>query len=354
MIVCLYGKSAEPFVAPALADLQAAAVRRGGEIAALAIETAVRAEREWQSVQRLYVLPFDVPLHLPAALPPLAPQLLPALFPRAELVNAPAAHELCWDKLTMARRLLERGVPMPESLITSDPDEARDFVRQHAQAILKEPRSCGGHGHVVLFADDRGTIAGEVPGRRYAVDFTASGVGRSLAHGVLSCPPPFYLQRLVTGVGRAGVLKPAQILRAYVVDGQVLFWTERYRARLRRPADFIINATFGATYRFQPGVSDAAHTVARRAAEVLGVRVGVVDLIRAGDDGPYVLEVDTDGYHMMIDRSFKLLPEYRDVYDLDRYIADLLLAPATPTPRVPRMRRERPQPRGRRPARGRS
>ena len=32
-----------------------------------------------------------------------------------------SVHELCWDKLAMARRLLERGVPMPESLITSDP-----------------------------------------------------------------------------------------------------------------------------------------------------------------------------------------------------------------------------------------
>jgi len=343
MIVCLYGKTAEPFVAPALADLQAAAAARGGEIAALAIENAVHAGRDWQSVERLYVLPFDVPTHLPAALPLAAPQLLQTLFPRADAVNAPAVHELCWDKLAMARRLLERGVPMPESLITSSPDEAREFVRRNEHAILKEPRSCGGHGHVVVFADDSGTIAGEVPGRRYAVELQASGLRRSLAHGVLSCPPPFYLQRLVTSSGRGGVLKPAQILRAYVVDGQVVFWTERHRARVRRPADFIINATFGAAYRFLPGVSDAAQTVARRAAEVLGVRVGVVDLIRAGDDGPYVLEVDTDGHHMMIDRSFKLLPEYRDVYDLDRYIADLLLAPAVAV-QPPRTRAERRPP----------
>ena len=39
----------------------AAAAARGGEIAALSIETAVRPAREWQSVERLYVLPFDVP-----------------------------------------------------------------------------------------------------------------------------------------------------------------------------------------------------------------------------------------------------------------------------------------------------
>jgi hypothetical protein len=332
MIVCLYGKTAEPFVTPVVADLQAAAAARGEEIAALPIETAVRAERTWQSVERVYVLPFDVP-RLPDGLPADPAQLVRALFPRADLINAPAVHELCWDKPAMSRRLLERGLPIPDTLITSDPEEARDFVRQHAQAILKAPRACGGHGHVVLFADASGTIAGEVPGRRYAVDFESSGVERTLAYGVLSCPPPFYLQRLVTGVGRNGVLAPAQLLRAYIVDGQVLFWTERYRTRVRRPGDFIINAAFGAKYRFLPEVSDAAQTVARRAAEALGVHIGVVDLIRAGNDGPYVLEADTDGYHMMIDRSFKQLPEYRDVYDFDRSIADRLLVRAPPTPK---------------------
>jgi glutathione synthase/RimK-type ligase-like ATP-grasp enzyme len=333
MIVCLYGKTAEAFVAPTLADLQRAGAARGAAINALSIETAVRGEREWQSVERLYTLPFDVPAHLPAALPPAPPLLVRALFPRAELINVPEVHELSWDKIAMARRLLDRGVPMPESLISNDPEEAREFVRRHGQAILKETRSCGGHGHVVVFADDGGTIGGEALGCRYAVDFETSGAGRSLVHGVLACPPPFYLQRMVTDVGRSGALEPAQILRAYVVDGQVTFWTERYRDRVRRPGDFIISAAFGAKYRFLREVSDAAQTVARRAAEVLGVRVGAVDLIRTGDEGPYVLEVDTDGYHMMIDRSFKRLPEYRDIYDFDRYIAELLVAPAAPVPR---------------------
>ena len=342
MIACLYGRTAEPYVGSAVADLQASAMARGGEIGALTIETAVRAEHAWESVERLYVLPFDVPLHLPDWLPMAVPQLIKALFPRADVVNAPAVHELTWDKLSMTHRLLERGVPMPESIITNDPEEARDFVRGHGEAMLKEPRSCGGHGHVVLFADAGGAIAGEVPGRRYAVELAPSGVGRSLAHGVLSCPPPFYLQRLITGVGRTGVLTPAQIVRAYVVDGQVAFYTERYRARVRRPGDFIINASFGAKYRFLPAVSDATQTVARRAAEVLGVRAGAVDLIRTGESGPYVLEVDTDGYHMLIDRGFKQLPEYRDVYDFDDYVADLLLAPAPEPPRLPRPPRPRP------------
>ena len=68
MIACLYGKTAEPYVTPAVADLQARGERaRRARSRALTIETAVRAERAWESVERLYVLPFDVPLQLPAS-----------------------------------------------------------------------------------------------------------------------------------------------------------------------------------------------------------------------------------------------------------------------------------------------
>lgn len=325
MIAILYGTAAEPWVAQVAADIQAAADARGGEIVRLTLETALRAHREWQSVRKLYVLPFDVPVDVPEELPLDAALLVKALFPRAEVINAMGVHALCWDKIAAAQRLHERGVAMPETLITMDPDEARDFIRRHDNAILKEPRAAGGHGHIVLSADRDGTIAGEVPGRRYAIEPVLSGVGRQLRHGVLSCPPPFYLQRLVTDVGRGGVLRPAQILRAYVVDGQITFWSERKRDKIRRPADFIISATFGARYYFLRTVSDAAETLARRAAEALGVRTGAVDIIRGGDQGPFVLEADTDGQHLIVDRSFKRLPEFRDLFDLDAMIAEQLL-----------------------------
>ena len=327
MIALLYGAAAEPWVGPIARDIQAAGEALGGEIVALTLETALRAHRQWESVRRLYVLPFDVPVDLPADLPLDAALLVKALFPRAEIANPMGSHALCWDKLATAQRLHERGVAMPETLITMDPDEARDFVRGHDQAILKEPRASGGQGHVVLFADRDGTIAGEIPGRRYVVEPVLSGVGRQLRHGVLRCPPPFYLQRLVTDVGRGGVLKPAQILRAYLVNGQIVFWAERRRDKIRRPADFIISAALGARYHFLRTVSDATETLARRAAEALGLRTGAVDLIRAGDQGPFVLEADSDGQHLVIDRSFKKLPDYRDVFDLDRMIAEALLEP---------------------------
>jgi hypothetical protein len=63
-----------------------------------------------------------------------------------------------------------------------------------------------------------------------------------------------------------------------------------------------------------------------RAAEVLDVRIGVVDLIRSSDEGPAVLEVDTDGPNMMIDRSFKNMPDFRSTFDFDDFIAETLIA----------------------------
>jgi glutathione synthase/RimK-type ligase-like ATP-grasp enzyme len=328
MIACLYGKPAAPFVEPVVADLVRAAARRGAEITPVTIEEALAAPRRWREVERLYVLPFDVAARLSPELPGTPAALLRFLFPGAVIFNSLSVHELCWDKIATTFRLLERGVAMPATLVTSDPAEARDFVREHGYAVLKEPRSCAGQGHLVVFTDDQDTVAGEAVGRRYVVRLAAAGERRRLEHGVLTCPPPFYLQRLVGEAGRGGVLRPAQTLRAYIVDGQLVFWTERYRERVRRPADFIVNVVLGARYRLLPDASEAARKLAMRAAEVLGVRIGAVDLVRTGSEGPYVLEVDTDGPHMMIDRSFKGLPEYRQVFDLDDFIAEVLTARA--------------------------
>jgi hypothetical protein len=339
MIVCLYGKSAAPFVEPLARDLVAAAARSRAEVAALTIEAALSDPGRWRDVRRLYVLPFEVPLDLPASLPAAPAALLRTLFPGAGIVNNLAVHELCFDKINCTKRLLERGLPLPTTLLTSDPREAREFVAAYGNAVLKEPRSCGGHGHVVLSAAGDGTIIGESAGRRYVVELRASGVGRTLAHGVLEVPPPFFLQRLVAEVGRGGKLMPAQILRAYLVDGRILFWTERYRERYRRPSDFIVNVSFGARYRFLPAVNEEVRKLAMRAAEVLDVRIGAVDIIRTFGGEASVLEVDTDGHLMIIDRSFKLLPEYRSIHDFDRFIADALTAPTAET--VTLVKRER-------------
>jgi hypothetical protein len=335
MIVCLYGRSAAPFVDPVVAELQHAAARRNRPLEALAIEDLLRDGWPRRDVERVYVLPFEVPAARPAGLPPSTGALMRELFPAAAVINRPEVHDLCWDKLATVRRLLERGVPVPETLITNSPEEARDFVRRRDQAILKEPRSCAGQGHLVLFAGEGGDLGGETNGRRYVVELAPSPGGRRLDHGVLTVPPPYFLQRLVAGVGRHGVLTPGQILRAYVVDGRDVLWTERYRDRVRRPCDFIVSASLGARYRFLPAVSEEARKLAVRTVEALDVRIGAVDLIHVGGT-IHVLEADTDGEHMIIDRSFKTLPEFRAVHDFDDYVVQALVAKEEPILRPPR------------------
>lgn len=325
--VCLYGASCAAFVESTARALSAHGAEFDAPIVPLTIEAALQDPSLCRDAERVYVLPFDIPRQLPEEIPANASGLLRALFPHATISNGLTAHDLCWDKVASSERLLARGVPVPDTLITHSAEEAHDFIARHEQAILKAPRSSGGEGHLVVFIDDEGTIAGEVRGRRYVLELDAEATRHRLQDGILSWAPPFYLQRLIAGVGRGGVLRPPQILRAYIVDGRVLFWTERYRERFQRPSDFILNVELGAKYRFLQGTSGEALKLAARAAEVLDVRVGVVDIVRAGSDGPYVLEVDSDGYHMMIDRSFTQMPEFRVTHDFDRYIAEFLATP---------------------------
>ena len=182
-----------------------------------------------------------------------------------------------------------------------------------------------------VFVDEDGTLAAEAHGRRCVLELEPPGGSPHAEHGILHYPGPFFLQRLIAGVGRGGVISPPQLLRAYVVDGQILFWAEHYRERTQRPSDFIVSAALGARYRFLRDVSEESRKVALRASEVLGVRIGAVDLVRGGNEGPRVLGVCTDGPHRLIDRQFKQLPEFRDIYDLDARIAEAITAPAVDT-----------------------
>jgi glutathione synthase/RimK-type ligase-like ATP-grasp enzyme len=332
MIACLYGRDFAPFVEPVVRDVSAAAAKAGGEIVPLTIETALAAPARCAMMRRLYVLPFDPPSaeSLRRTGPPAAPDipatpaaLVRALFPRAEIFTSFAVQELCWDKLATQERLLERGVPVPDTLVTSEPADVLDFVRRHGFAILKERFSCGGHGHIVVWFEND-DLVGDSGSHQYRIELVSSGV-RQLRGDRFTYPAPFYLQRLVADVGPRA-LTPGQILRAYVIDSQIVFWTERYRERYIRPSDWIVNVSRGARYRFVLSVSEEMQKIAVRTAEVIGMRAGVVDLIRTGNQGPYVLEADTDSTHMIIDRQFKQIPEYREFFDFDRYLAEALLA----------------------------
>jgi glutathione synthase/RimK-type ligase-like ATP-grasp enzyme len=328
VIACLYGRDCAPFVEPVVRDLCAAAAAAGGELQPLTIEAAVADSRRCADVHRLYILPFDPP---PSPAMPVT-ALIRALFPRAEIVTSVAVQDLCWDNLTAQERLFDRGLPVPETLLSSEPAAVRDFVHQHGFAVLKERYSCAGEGHVVLWMEDD-QLVGDAGSHQCRIELTTDG-RRQLRDDCLVCPAPFYVQRLVADIGPRGV-SPGQILRAYIADGQIVFWTERYRPRCVRPADWIITAGRGAKYRFLHDASEEAKKIALRSAEVIGMRFGAVDLLRTGSSGPYVLDLNTDGYHMFVDRQFKQIPEYREFFDFDRYIgAALVVEPEAPKPRA--------------------
>ncbi len=340
-IACVYGADIQPFVGTAIVDLCRAVEDEGGEMLPISAERAWRERGQGPAFDAVYTFPFDVPLGLGA--PAEVEAFLRQTFGEAPLVVPLELQELCWDKLATQERLLSQGVSMPDTLLTDDFDELRRFVREHRFVVLKQPQGCGGQGHLVLWLED-GRVVGDGGSHRYVLE--PSPAGKTVLDGeVLRHPGPYYAQRLVAHYTRDEITPP-QVLRAYVVDREIVFWTERYRTSYERPSDWIVNIGRGAQYRFLHDVGDATRKAAVRTAEVLGLRFGVVDLVRTAASGVYVLEADVDSHHMIVDRSFKAIPEYRDFFDFDRYIARSLVhreeeVAATPRP-IRRPASERP------------
>ena len=318
MIACVYGSAVAPFVEPVVRDLAQAARAQRVNLVGVRIRDLQKSTTERPEVSLIYTLPFDgiAEVEVDAA--------IHSHFPKAGWANSSTAHDLCRDRFAFSERMLTRGIPVPETIVTETSEEALDFVRRHEHVVMRESRSPGSRPSIVLFQDSSGTVVGETRGRRYAVEMTEGGSRCSLAHGVLTVPPPYLLQRMVTSVNRTGVLVPAQTLRAYVVDDEVPFWTEFYNERIQRPSDFLLSRETAST-RFVQVVSSEADKLARRVAKVTGMRFGAVDLIRS-DTGYVALGGVTDGSSLIIDRSFKDLPEYREAFDLDMHITAAMAA----------------------------
>jgi len=318
MIACVYGTGAAAFVEPVIRDLVQLAEARRLELVGVNLER-LPTTTTFNEVSQVYVFPLEAGVADGDELY----RLLSRRFPNATVINPPAAHHLSADRVALGARLLERGVPMPETLVTDDPKEVRDFVVRYEHAVLRDLRAAGVGSSLLLVADADRTLVGEARGRRYVVEPLAEGSGRHLEHGVLSVAPPFLVQRMVTRIGRRGVLTPAPVLRAFVADDHVPYWIESYRDRVERPSDFLLTTETKTPRRFLQVVSDEADKLARRALKVVGSPIGAVDLIRS-DTGLVVLDVVIDGAHRMIDRSYKKLPEFRGAFDLDRYLIDMI------------------------------
>ena len=145
MVVCVYGRAAAPFVEPVVRAICRAAP--AGAIRPLAIEAALQDPGLCAGVHRVYVLPFDAPPQSGAG------AVIRQLFPRAEIAVGFAAQDLCWDRLAVQQRLHDRGLPVPETLVSSDPAEAAEFVLRHGVALLRERHAYGGQGNLAVWCE---------------------------------------------------------------------------------------------------------------------------------------------------------------------------------------------------------
>lgn len=320
MIAVVYGKPYVPFVADVAEALCTAVRAQGAPAEAICIESALAERKRIEEAERSYILPFD------AADAQEAARLVSQVLPKARPLVPFWAQDLCWDKIATEERLVERGVGVPETLVTHTGSDVLEFVRRYRFAILKRRCGCAGVGHWVLWLED-GTLMADNGTAAYRLEFN-EGPPRIVGDRLIQ-PPPYYVQRMI-GTYVQGQFWPGQVLRAYVVDDEICFWTERFRDRYRRPGDWILNVSLGARYRFVLSVREETENAALRTARAVGAPVAAVDLIHTSATGPLVLEVNTDGYHMVIDRSFKNLPEYRNFFDFDFYIARLLARKETP------------------------
>ncbi len=352
---CLYSAALDPFLKDVVRDIGDGVLGEGGEWFPLAIETlSARASSGLPKLDALYVLPFDLPGAVGSAGEAEDVEAYVArMFPGAKVVTPFAVQDLCRDKIATQERLLKHGVATPAALVTGDFREVKSFVREERFAMLKDPISVASSGLFVVWIEE-GELVGDCGSHQ--VRIRQGKADRIELDGeTLHYPAPFYLQRLIVQHGR-GMPAPGQLLRAYVVDRDVKFWTERFRDSYRRPSDWIISAARGARYRFLHDVRHEAEKLALRAADVLGISAGVIDLVRTQGAGPYVIDVAVDGRHMVVDRGFKRIPEFRGFFDFDRYVGAALVrqlrqpeAPPPPPDPPQRQRRGDGPSRGRRP-----
>ncbi len=175
-----------------------------------------------------------------------------SLFDVARVINDPDATALHGRKPLLTARLRRAGVPVPDSLTTTD--------RASAQA----------------FVDD---LQGE------AICKAAAGGGEArLAHDVLNALPadattlhgPLLLQRRITG---------GASLRAYVVDDRMVSCREILHGDV---VDWRTDQQGLRTIEKRPEVDAAA----REACAAVGLTYAGIDLELDGDGAPWVLDVN--------------------------------------------------------------
>lgn len=175
-------------------------------------------------------------------------------------LNRAGAFELARDKVASLQVLAAQGLPLPATVVVSDPSQVRGAIA-----------AVGGTPVVVKAADGwrgEGTVLAET-----------SASALSILDGLADAARPLLVQRFVAEADR-------QDLRILVVAGQV-------RAAMKRKAaagDFRANISRGGSAELC-SLTPAQDSLARRAAEILGLGLAGVDLLST-PAGDLLLEVN--------------------------------------------------------------
>jgi len=175
--------------------------------------------------------------------------------------SAPDRLEVAVDRYRMTVELVRAGLPVPETVVTEDVDEAVATVERFGAAVLKPLFTSKGRGMLRL------DPALDVP--RILERHRADNAG------------PFYLQRFVKHPGRD--------LGVAVLEGRCLgaYW------RIASDGQWMTTVLSGGRYAPADAPAEAL-ALAERAARHFGLLFTGVDLIE-GDEGFTVLEVSAFG-----------------------------------------------------------
>lgn len=150
-------------------------------------------------------------------------------------------------------RYLDRGVPVPDTVFTNDPERVRAFYDRHDRVIYK-PVSIGAPPHELTEED----------------------------------LTPERLEQLATAPIQLQEFVPGDDLRLYVLDGEVVGAT-RY---VSDNFSFKLDQQEHEEVELEPAsVSDEVETTAVRATEAVGLEFGAAD-VRRSEDGHALLEVN--------------------------------------------------------------
>jgi tetrahydromethanopterin:alpha-L-glutamate ligase len=178
------------------------------------------------------------------------------------VVSEPERLAVAADRYRMTLELAHAGLPMPETVVTDDADEAEAAVRRFGTAVLKPLFTSKGRGmRRLTAADDLPTLLAR----------------HRAAHGL-----PFYLQRFIPHPGRD--------LGVAVLAGRCLgaYW------RVAAPEQWMTTILSGGRYVAADPPADVID-IAERAARHFDLLFTGVDLMETPDGGWTVLEVSAFG-----------------------------------------------------------